>query len=161
MFNKGLELIEAYHLFDVDESKIDILIHPGSIVHFLVQFKDGSLKAQLGVPDMKVPIQYALAYPKHLQTDWPRLDLAKLETLHFEEPDERRFPSLKLSREALRAGGTYPAVLNMSNEKAVQDFLLGKIRFTDIFLQVEKALEQHHSLNSLSVEDLLQIAKLS
>ena len=161
MFNKGLELIEAYHLFDVDESNIDILIHPGSIVHSLVQFKDGSIKAQLGVPDMKVPIQYALAYPRHLKTDWTRLDLAKLGTLHFEEPDEQRFPSLKLSREALRAGGTYPAVLNMSNEKAVHAFLQGNIRFTDIFKQVEKALEKHQSLNSLSVDDLLEIAKLS
>lgn len=92
MFNKGLELIEACHLFYLDESKIDILIHPESIVHSMVQFQDGSVKAQLGVPDMKVPIQYALSYPEHLKSNWPRLDLATLGTLHFEEPDSQKFP---------------------------------------------------------------------
>jgi len=138
MFNKGLELIEACHLFHLPESKIDILIHPGSIVHSMVQFRDGSVKAQLGVPDMKVPIQYALAYPEHLPSDWPRLDLAQLGTLHFEGPDTKRFPSLRIAREALQAGGTFPAVMNMANEKAVRDFLARKISFTDIFKHVER-----------------------
>ena len=157
MFNKGLELIEAYHLFHLDESKIDILIHPGSIVHSMVQFRDGSLKAQLGVPDMKVPIQYAMAYPEHLKSDWPRLDLAKLGTLHFEKPDTKRFPSLQLAREVLQAGGTYPAVLNMANEMAVRDFLSGRISYTDIFKHVERALADHISLDPLSVDDLLSL----
>ena len=160
MFNKGLELIEAYHLFHLDESRIDILIHPESIVHSMVQFRDGSVKAQLGVPDMKVPIQYALSYPYHIKSEWPRLDLAKIGTLHFEEADTIRFPSLELARKALKAGGTFPAVLNMANEKAVEDFLNGKIGFTDIFKNVEKALENHKSLNPLSIDDLILISKM-
>lgn len=157
MFNKGLELIEAVHLFNVDESDIDILIHPGSIVHSLVQFKDGAIKAQLGVPDMKVPIQYALSYPKHLRSEWPRLDLAEIGTLHFEKPDVIKFPSLRIAREALRKGGTYPAVLNMANEKAVAAFIAGKIPFTGIFREVEKALEGHSSLDPMSVNDLMSL----
>ncbi len=160
MFNKGLELIEAYHLFHLDESMIDILIHPESIVHSMVQFHDGSVKAQLGVPDMKVPIQYAMSYPYHIKSNWPRLDLAEIGTLHFEEPDLARFPSLKLAGEALQAGGTYPAVLNMANEKAVEDFLAGKIGFTTIFKDVEKALENHKSLDPLSIDDLISISKM-
>ncbi len=157
MFNKGLELIEAVHLFQLDESKIDILIHPGSIVHSLVQFVDGSVKAQLGVPDMKVPIMYALAYPRHLESNWPRLDLAELGTLQFLKPDYEKFPSLSMARNALRQGGTYPAVLNMTNEKAVADFIAGKISFTGIFDRVEKALEEHRSLDPLNVDDLLSL----
>ena len=138
MFNKGLELIEAYHLFHMDGSKIDIVIHPESIIHSMVQFRDGSVKAQMGLPDMKVPIMYALSYPEHLSSKWPRLDLATLKTLHFESPDENRFPSLKLAREALKTGGTYPATLNMANEKAVMEFLSGEIGFTDIFKRWKK-----------------------
>lgn len=161
MFNKGLELIEAYHLFNVDASKIDILIHPESIVHSMVQFNDGSVKAQLGIPDMKVPIQYAISYPDHLSSDWPRLNLSEIGTLHFEKPDHNRFPSLRLAEEALKAGGTYPAVLNMANEKAVYRFLDRKIGFLDIFKEVEKALEEHQSLDPLSFEDLLSLSKMS
>lgn len=157
MFNKGLELIEACHLFHMNESKIDILIHPGSIIHSLVQFRDGSVKAQMGVPDMKVPIQYALAYPSHIKSDWPRLDLAAIGELRFEAPDIERFPSLGLAREALRAGGTYPAILNMANEMAVGDFLAGRIDFLDIFRNVENALKNHISLDPMSVEDLLSL----
>jgi 1-deoxy-D-xylulose-5-phosphate reductoisomerase len=159
MFNKGLELIEAYHLFHINEEKIEILIHPESIIHSMVQFNDGSVKAQLGVPDMKVPIQYALNFPRHLSTLWPRLDLAKMGTLHFEKPDIARFPSLELARVALKKGATYPAVLNMANEKAVERFLSGKIAFTDIFKEVETALDDHKALDPLSVDDLLSIIK--
>jgi len=161
MFNKGLELIEAYHLFHLDDSKIDILIHPESIVHSMIQLRDGSVKAQLGVPDMKVPIQYALSYPRHISSDWPRLDLAKIGTLHFEEPDTDRFPSLRLAREVLKMGGTYPAAYNMANEKAVERFLLGKISFPEIGNEVESALKAHKSLDPFSLDDLLSIAKLS
>lgn len=157
MFNKALELIEAVHLFHLDESRIDILIHPESIIHSMVQFKDGSLKAQLGVPDMKVPIQYALSYPRHLNSKWPRLDLAKIGTLHFEKPDSEKFPSLRMAREVLRQGGTYPAVLNMANERAVEKFIAGIIPFTGIFKEVESALEAHSGLDPMSVKDLLKI----
>ena len=160
MFNKGLELIEAYHLFHLDESKIDILIHPESIIHSMVQFWDGSIKAQLGVPDMKVPIQYALSYPRHIYGNWLRLDLAKIGTLHFEEPDTDRFPSLRLAREVLKMGGTYPAAYNMANEKAVERFLLGKISFPEIGNEVESALKTHNSLDPFSLDDLLSITKL-
>ncbi|MEA2077936.1 MAG: 1-deoxy-D-xylulose-5-phosphate reductoisomerase [Candidatus Marinimicrobia bacterium] len=160
MFNKGLELIEAYHLFHLDVSRIDILIHPESIIHSMVQFRDGSIKAQLGVPDMKVPIQYAMSYPHHIKSDWSRLDLAEIGTLHFEVPDLARFPSLKLAREALQAGGTYPAVLNMANEKAVKHFLQGKISFTAIFDEVKTALENHESMDPLALQDLLSIIKM-
>ncbi len=161
MFNKGLELIEAYHLFHLDESKIDILIHPESIIHSMVQFRDGSIKAQLGVPDMKVPIQYALSYPQHLFGNWPRLDLAEIGTLHFESPDTVRFPSLRLAREVLKAGGTYPAAYNIANEKAVERFLGGLISFPEISREVEKALETHKNMDPFSIEDLLSVIKMS
>ncbi|MFA6618405.1 MAG: 1-deoxy-D-xylulose-5-phosphate reductoisomerase [Candidatus Neomarinimicrobiota bacterium] len=159
MFNKALELIEAVHLFHLDESKIDILIHPESIIHSMVQFKDGSVKAQLGVPDMKVPIQYALSYPRHLKSKWPKLDLAEIGTLHFENPNQVKFPSLRIAREVLRKGGTYPAVLNMANERAVAKFLAEKISFTGIFKEVEAALESHSGLDPMSVDDLLTIIR--
>jgi len=161
MFNKGLELIEAYHLFHLDESKIDILIHPESIIHSMVQFKDGSIKAQLGVPDMKIPIQYALSYPRHILSDWSRLDLAKIGTLHFESPDTDRFPSIRLAREVLKAGGTYPAAYNIANEKAVERFLSGKISFPEISIEVEKVIESHVSMDPLSFENLLSVIKMS
>ena len=159
MFNKGLELIEAYHLFHLDESKIDILIHPESIIHSMVQFQDGSVKAQLGIPDMKVPIQYALSYPRHISGNWPRLDLAEIGSLHFEESDTDRFPALRLAREVLKLGGTYPAVYNIANEKAVKRFLTGKISFPEIGKEVEKALEVHKTLDPNSLDDLLTISK--
>ena len=159
MFNKGLELIEAYHLFHLDESKIDILIHPESIIHSMVQFRDGSVKAQMGVPDMKVPIQYALSYPRHISSDWLRLDLARIGCLQFEEPDTGRFPALRLAREVLKLGGTYPAIYNIANEKAVARFLTRKISFPEIAREVEKALETHENLDPCSLDDLLSIAK--
>ena len=161
MFNKGLELIEAVHLFHINESKIDILIHPESIIHSMVQFRDGSIKAQLGVPDMKVPIQYALSYPRHISSNWPRLDLAKIGSLHFETPDTDRFPSIRLAREVLKAGGTYPAVYNIANEKAVERFLCGEITFPEISKTVEKAIESHVSLDPCSIDDLFSVIKMS
>ncbi|MBN2780672.1 MAG: 1-deoxy-D-xylulose-5-phosphate reductoisomerase [Candidatus Marinimicrobia bacterium] len=161
MFNKGLELIEAFHLFHLEPSRMEILIHPESIVHSMVQFRDGSVKAQLGVPDMKVPIQYALTYPEHLLSDWPRLDLAAVGTLHFEQPDLRRFPALELARSALEKGKTYPAVFNMANEQAVGRFLKGEISFPQITHAVRTALEAHEPLDSLSREDLMSLCKLN
>lgn len=160
MFNKGLELIEAKHLFHLDEKYIDILIHPESIIHSMVAFRDGSVKAQLGVPDMKVPIQYALSFPRHLESSWPRLDLVSAADLHFEEPDTERFPALRISRQALKAGKTYPAVLNMANEAAVRRFLKKEITFPQISSEVEKTLERHEALDPLSMEDLSAIIEM-
>ncbi len=160
MINKGLELIEAYHLFHLDASRIDIVIHPESIIHSMVQFNDGSIKAQLGIPDMKIPIQYALSYPEHLPSDWPRLDLTEIATLHFEQPDNTRFPSLALARQVLKQGETYPAVFNVANEQAVYRFLKGEISFPEITASVERALDDHRPLNPLLAEDILKISKM-
>lgn len=160
MFNKGLELIEARYLFHMETERIAILIHPESVIHSMVQFRDGSVKAQLGVPDMKVPIQYALSYPGRLHSPWPRLDLAKSAELHFEEPDYRRFPALRISREALEAGKTYPAVLNLANEKAVYRFLKREITFPEITKEVERALETHRPLDPCCRENILTLAEM-
>ena len=141
MMNKGLEVIEARWLFDMPAQKIRVLVHPQSVVHSMVAFADGSVKAQLGVPDMKVPIQYALTYPARWPAPHERLDWAQLRRLDFEPPDLGRFPCLRLAFEALQAGGTAPAVLNAANEAAVALFLDEKIGFTDIPRCVEAALE--------------------
>ncbi|MBW6457700.1 MAG: 1-deoxy-D-xylulose-5-phosphate reductoisomerase, partial [FCB group bacterium] len=160
MMNKGLELIEAYHLFHLDLPGMEILIHPESIVHSMVQFRDGSVKAQLGVPDMKVPIQYALSYPAHLETSWPRLDLAAVGTLHFESPDILRFPALELARRALEAGKTYPAVFNIANERAVMRFLSGEIPFTGISETVAAALDHHCPGDPLSLDGIVSLIEM-
>ena len=140
MMNKGLEIIEACHLFDLPDEKIDVLVHPESIVHGLVEYADGGLLAQMGAPDMRTPIAHALAYPERMETDVERLDLARLGTLSFFEPDPRKFPALDLARAAFRAGGCAPAVLNAANEVAVDAFLNGKIGFLDIAAAVSDAL---------------------
>ncbi len=158
MINKGLELIEAFHLFHLDASKIDIVIHPESIVHSMVQFRDGSVKAQLGVPDMKVPIQYALSYPRHLRSEWPRLDPGKGLGLHFEAPDTERFPALILARKALERGQTYPAVFNAAGERAVRQFLNGAISFPEITASVKEALDRHKPLDPLRLENILALS---
>jgi 1-deoxy-D-xylulose-5-phosphate reductoisomerase len=140
--NKGLELIEAYHLFGLPHGKIDIVVHPQSVVHSLVAYVDGSVLAQLGTPDMRTPIAYALAWPLRMPTPSARLDLARLGTLTFEPPDSSRFPALRLARAALEAGGSAPTVLNAANEVAVRAFLAGRIGFLDIARVVERALAQ-------------------
>ena len=140
MMNKGLELIEAHYLFDMAEEKIDVLVHPQSIVHSLVAFMDGSFLAQLGSPDMRIPIAYALGWPERLGTDAPRLDLLDVAKLTFEAPDDQRFPALRLARHALKAGGSAPNVLNAANEIAVAAFLDGQIGFSDISAVVEETL---------------------
>lgn len=140
MMNKGLEVIEARWLFDVQAGQIDVLVHPQSIIHSMVTFSDGSTKAQLGVPDMKVPIQYALSYPDRWPALHPRLDWGRLKRLDFEPPDVDKFPCLRLAYEALALGGTAPAVLNAANEQAVALFLKNRIRFVDIPRAVEAAL---------------------
>jgi 1-deoxy-D-xylulose-5-phosphate reductoisomerase len=142
MMNKGLEVIEAHWLFDLDAAHIDVLVHPQSIIHSMVTFVDGSTKAQLGVPDMKVPIQYALSYPDRWPAPHERLDWSTLHCLDFELPDLEKFPCLRLAYEALKAGGTAPAVLNAANEEAVRLFLEEHIRFTDIPRLLDDALDR-------------------
>ncbi len=151
MMNKGLELIEAFHLFPVSERRIDILIHPQSIIHSMVAYKDGSVLAQMGMPDMRTPIAYALAWPKRIAAPAERLDLARIGTLTFEEPDLDQFPTLLLARRALQNGGGAPAVLSAANEIAVEGFLAGRIGFLDISRVVEKTLE---SMPDTAVETL-------
>ena len=142
MMNKGLEVIEAHHLFGLPESAIEVLVHPQSIVHSLVAFKDGSLLAQLGEPDMRIPIACTLGWPARLDTAAPELDLCARSGLEFERPHEDRFPALQLARSALRQGGAAPTVLNAANEAAVAAFLGGRIGFLEIAHTVEKVLER-------------------
>ncbi len=140
MFNKGLELIEAYHLFGLPQDRIDILVHPQSVVHSMVAYVDGSVLAQLGTPDMRTPISYTLAWPRRMTTPAKRLDLAAIGSLTFEAPDPLRFPALRLARHALQTGGGAPTVFNAANEIAVQAFLAGRIGFLDIARVVEETL---------------------
>ncbi|HUW91822.1 MAG TPA: 1-deoxy-D-xylulose-5-phosphate reductoisomerase [Bacteroidales bacterium] len=141
LMNKGLEVIEAHWLFGIPAGKIEVLIHPQSVIHSLVQFTDGSVKAQLGIPDMRLPIIYALTYPDRVNTDIPRLVLEDIATLTFERPDTRRFRNLALAREAIDRGGNMPCALNAANEIAVASFLENEIKFTDIAATVEHVLE--------------------
>ncbi len=141
LMNKALEMIEARWLFDVEGPRIEVLVHPQSIVHSLVRFRDGALMAQMSVPDMRFPIQYALTWPEHTASNLPPLDLADIQTLTFERPDESRFPSLGFARAALEAGGALPAILNAANEIAFERFRAGTIRFTDIWRIVERTMD--------------------
>ncbi len=145
LMNKGLEVIEARWLFRQLLSKIDVVIHPQSIIHSLVEFVDGSMKAQLGMPDMRLPIQYALAAPERIDQSYGRLDLLTCGPLEFEVPDTEKFPCLRLAREAGERGGLYPCILNAANEVAVQAFLDGQIQFTDIPVLIEEALNSASS----------------
>lgn len=140
MMNKGLELIEAWHLFPVSEDRIEIVVHPQSVVHSMVEYSDGSVLAQLGSPDMRTPIAYALSWPDRIRVDVKRLDFATIGSLNFERPDTKRFPALRLAREALQEGGTLPTVLNGANEVAVDAFLKDKIGFLDIAGIVEEVM---------------------
>ena len=154
MMNKGLEVIEARWLFDVPAERIEVLIHPQSIVHSLVEYVDGSLIAQLSNPDMRVPIAYALAYPERIASGARPLDLASLKSLSFEQLDHARFPCLELAYAAMRAGGTAPAVLNAANEVAVEAFLAGRIRFTAIASVIEDTL---NAIGAAQAESLAQV----
>jgi len=157
MMNKGLEVIEAHHLFDMPPERIDILIHPQSIVHSMVEYADGSIMAQLSTTDMKFPIQYALLYPERVAAPFARLDLAKMRTLEFLPVDPHRFPAVELAYAACRAGGSMPAVLNAANEIAVERFLAGELPFMGIVEMVERVLERHAGSVSeiASVDDAL------
>ena len=157
MMNKGLEVIETKWLFGIDVDKIKIIVHPESIIHSMVEFKDKSVKAQLGVPDMKIPIQYALTYPDRCFGKWESLDLLKLGSINFESPDINKFPCIALAYEALKKEGTMPAVLSVANEQAVYRFLNKEIGFMDIPYIIEKACEKHDWVSNPSLDDLLYL----
>jgi 1-deoxy-D-xylulose-5-phosphate reductoisomerase len=154
MMNKGLELIEAFHLFPVPEERIEILVHPQSVIHSMVDYVDGSVLAQLGTPDMRTPIAYALAWPKRVETPAGRLNLEEIGTLTFERPDSERFPALRLAREALRQGDSAPTLLNAANEVAVAWFLEKGLAFLQITDVVEKVLETVPARPLLSLDDV-------
>jgi 1-deoxy-D-xylulose-5-phosphate reductoisomerase len=161
LMNKGLEVIEAKWLFDLEVSQIDVVVHPQSIIHSMVEFIDGSILAQLGLPDMKVPIQYALTYPSRVKSNMERLDFLKIRELTFEKPDTKTFPCLDLAIEALRIGGTMPAVLNAANEELVLQFLNGLITFYDIPNRIEVAMNKHTPIKNPSINDIFEVDKLT
>jgi len=156
--NKGLEVIEAMKLFGLELDKISVVVHPQSIIHSMIEMNDGSILAQMGYPDMRIPISYALSYPERLAVDYIKpFDFVKAGRLSFEEPDVKKFPCLALAYDAARRGGTMPAVLNAANESAVRDFLAGRIKFTDIPKFIKKAMDNHlkEFVAAPSLEDIL------
>lgn len=157
LMNKGLEVIEAHWLFGVGADAIDVVVHPQSVVHSMVEFVDGSILAQLGVTDMRLPIQYAFTYPDRWDSPLPPLDLARCGRLEFDQPDLQKFPCLSLAYRALRAGDGYPVVLNAANEVAVDAFLAGMLRFTGIPAVIERALDAHQAS---AVESLAEVRRL-
>ncbi len=159
LMNKGLEVIEAAWLFDVDASQIDVVVHPQSIVHSLVQFEDGSIKAQLGLPDMKLPIQFALGYPNRMRADFPRFDFKDFASLTFEQPDLETFRNLGLAFQALEKGGNMPCILNAANEVAVDAFLKDEIGFLQMSDLLATCMAQGTFLNAPSLEDYVNTDK--
>jgi 1-deoxy-D-xylulose-5-phosphate reductoisomerase len=155
MMNKGLEVIEAFHLFGLPEPKIDILVHPQSVVHSMVEYIDGSVLAQLGTPDMRMPISLALGWPRRMATPGKRLDLAAIGTLTFEAPDADRFPALRIARDALRTGGVAALVCNAANEIAVRAFLDRRIGFLDICRVVEDIVETTAGAKAANLDEIL------
>ena len=156
MMNKGFEVIEAQRLFDLNIDDIEVVIHPEAIIHSMVSFKDGSVLAQLGITDMRLPIQYALTYPERLSVELKRLDFFKLKQLNFRKPDMKKFPSLALAIYTAKKGGTLPSVLNASNEEAVDAFLGGKIKFTRIYEVVEKVVLKHKISSNPSLKKIFE-----
>lgn len=154
LMNKGFEVIEAMRLFSLSVDQVKVVIHPEAIIHSMVEMVDGTILAQMGVTDMRLPIQYALTYPDRLATGLPTLDLLEVQTLTFEKPDMKTFPSLALAYHAAKQGGTLPAVLNAADEIAVEAFLKGRIRFTDIFKIVEKVVLSHKNIKPASLFDI-------
>ncbi|MBI5399518.1 1-deoxy-D-xylulose-5-phosphate reductoisomerase [Candidatus Saganbacteria bacterium] len=155
LMNKGFEVIEAHYLFGLDYAQIEVMIHPQSIIHSMVEFVDGSVKAQLGAPDMRVPIQYALLESKRQGNHWSRLTLAQMTKLEFLAPDKEKFPCLTYAYEAGKAGGTLPAVVNAANEEAVKLFLAGKINFAQIAQKIKQVLERHENQPNPTLEAIL------
>lgn len=161
MMNKGLEVIEAKWLFALNDDQIDVIVHPQSIVHSIVQFKDGSMKAQMGLPDMKLPIQYALTYPDRLPTDFPRFNFMDYPSLTFEAPDLETFTNLKLAYDAMKRGGTLPCVLNAANEETVAAFLNDNIKFLDIARVNEMVMAEADFIQSPDLEKLYETDRLA
>ena len=157
MMNKGFEVIEAFWLFGFTPDRIKIVVHPQSIIHSMIEMKDGAIKAQMGVPDMKVPIQYALTYPRHLEAPWEQLDFLKCGDLTFEEPDFERFPCIKLAFDSLEKLGTSGAVLNLANDYSVYRFLNGEVKFTDIPRIIESSMKHHDWKEHPSLEHLKKL----
>jgi 1-deoxy-D-xylulose-5-phosphate reductoisomerase len=155
LMNKGLEVIEAHYLFGVDYDRIEIVIHPQSIIHSLIELQDSSVLAQLGLPDMRLPLLYALSFPERIHTDWQRLDLFKCGDLTFREPDHSKYPCMDLAYAAGRRGGTMPAVLNAANEQAVELFLNGKISFVQIPQLIEMACDRHNCVTQPGLDDII------
>jgi 1-deoxy-D-xylulose-5-phosphate reductoisomerase len=154
--NKGLEVIEAKWLFGLNPAQVEVVVHPQSIIHSMVQFEDGSIKAQMGLPDMRLPIQFALSYPSRLPSNFPRFDFAQYPSLTFEKPDTETFRNLALAFEALSRGGNMPCVLNAANEVAVAEFLKERIGFLEISEVVENCLEKVDFIRNPSYEDYVQ-----
>jgi 1-deoxy-D-xylulose-5-phosphate reductoisomerase len=161
LMNKGLEVIEAHWLFDIALEKIEVLVHPQSIVHSLVEFIDGSVVAQLGIPDMRVPISYALSYPERLDTGLSRLNLTECSNLSFLKPDTNRFPALQIAYEACKTGGCMPTVLNAANEIAVEAFLEGKLKFPEISKVVRETLAHTKYMDDTDIETILDVDRLA
>lgn len=159
LMNKGLEVIEAKWLFDMDYKDVDVVVHPQSIIHSMVEYVDTSIIAQLSMPDMRLAIQYALTYPDRVVSSFERIDFRKINNLTFEEPDMDTFPCLKLAYDALKEGKTYLTVLNASNEVLVENFLKDKIGFYDIPYYIEKSLDAHNSINNPNLDDILEVDK--
>jgi 1-deoxy-D-xylulose-5-phosphate reductoisomerase len=156
LMNKGLEMIEAKWLFNLKPDQIQVVIHPQSIIHSMVQFEDGSIKAQMGVPDMKLPIQYALAFPKRMKNDFPRYDFRKVSALNFEEPDVKTFRNLVLATEALNKGGNLPCVMNAANEISVYAFLRNRINFLDMTDVIEKTMQSISYIEKPTLEEYFE-----
>lgn len=156
LMNKGLEMIEAKWLFNMKPEQIQVVIHPQSIIHSMVQFEDGSIKAQMGLPDMKLPIQYALAFPKRVKNDFPRFDFKKISTLSFEEPDVKTFRNLALAQDALFKGGNLPCVMNAANEIAVYAFLRNRINFLDMTEAIEKTMQYVPFIEKPTLEEYFE-----
>jgi 1-deoxy-D-xylulose-5-phosphate reductoisomerase len=159
MMNKGLEVIEAHWLFGLPVNKINVVVHPQSIIHSMVQFVDGSIKAQLGLPDMKLPIQYALAFPERLENDFTRIDLPLINSLTFFEPDFNKFECLKLAYDVIDTGGTAPCILNAANEIAVNKFINKKIKFSQISQLINKALDKIENHSDPDIETIFECDK--
>lgn len=159
LMNKGLEVIEAKWLFGVSDDQIEVVVHPQSIIHSMVQFEDGSIKAQMGLPDMKLPIQYALTYPERLKSDFPRFDFSEYPSLTFEKPDLETFKNLALSYEALKKGGNQPCILNAANEIAVSKFLADQVGFLEMSDIVESCLNKISYISTPSFEDYVETDK--
>ncbi len=159
MMNKGLEMIEARWLFDVDPSKIQMVIHPQSIIHSMVQFTDGSIIGQLGVPDMRIPIQYALSYPYRIPLNVDRLDLFKVASFTFREPDTMKFPCIRIAYESIARGGNTPCIMNAANEVAVAAFLRDQIKFTDIPSVIERTIEKSNYIAKPTIEEIFESDK--